>query len=202
MTFIKTQFVSALNKLSYFSHTAELEQISLKYITFMANCKDNSPMALTKLKQIRNKSYSFSFFFYQICFVIESKLVEAVKVKHLRKNEKDFRIMSVDEIWRLETVKDEIVRNIGDVLKKKIKMWENLMNGETNNLDKLIKDVLAISKQVEISNYRVNDILDDFENEVQRNYTFYHKYQSLKSLFFDSDYRKAASYQRKMEEIW
>lgn len=54
--------------------------------------------------------------------------------------------MNVTEIWRLEMVKDEIVSNIVCVIKKKIKMWENLCSGEISNMDRLLIDIIKISK--------------------------------------------------------
>lgn len=54
--------------------------------------------------------------------------------------------MNVTEIWRLEMVKEEIVSNIVCVLKKKIKMWENLCSGEISNMDRFLIDIIRISK--------------------------------------------------------
>jgi hypothetical protein len=49
----------------------------------------------------------------------------------------DIQFMQVSEIWRLESIKDQVIEKINCVLKQKIKMWENLSSGETSNLDKL-----------------------------------------------------------------
>lgn len=38
--------------------------------------------------------------------------------------------MNVTEIWRLEMVKDDIVKNIVSILRKKITLWENLCSGD------------------------------------------------------------------------
>ena len=110
--------------------------------------------------------------------------------------------MHIDEIWRLEQSKVIIVNSVVDLLKVKMKMWENLSSGESGTLNKFIRDVLQVSKQLDISREVVVNVLDDFDNDVRRSYTYYHKYQSFLSLFFDCNYKKAALYQRKMEDAW
>jgi len=54
--------------------------------------------------------------------------------------------MHIDEIWRLEQSKVIIVNSVVDLLKVKMKMWENLSSGESGTLNKFIRDVLQVSK--------------------------------------------------------
>lgn len=59
--------------------------------------------------------------------------------------------MNVTEIWRLEMVKDDIVKSIVTVLRKKIVLWENLCSGEIQNMDRFLSEIIKISLQVENS---------------------------------------------------
>jgi hypothetical protein len=95
-----------------------------------------------------------------------------------------------------------IVANIVSVLKMKRKLWENLENIESQNMDGFLVDVLRVSRQIEKSREGVSELLNDFSEEVRANYTYYHKYMCFKSLFFDSNYKKAALFQRRMEDAW
>lgn len=54
--------------------------------------------------------------------------------------------MNVAEVWRLEIVKEIIITMIVQVIKKKIKLWDNLCNGEISSMDKLLNAVIDISK--------------------------------------------------------
>lgn len=54
--------------------------------------------------------------------------------------------MNVTEIWRLEIVKDTIVKSIVQVLRKKIKVWEELCSGEINNMNKFLVSLIEVSK--------------------------------------------------------
>lgn len=72
--------------------------------------------------------------------------------------------MNVTEIWRLEIVKDDIVKNIVSVLRKKIALWEDLCSGDIQNMDRFLDDIMKISLQIELSRQRVDMILSDFTN--------------------------------------
>lgn len=54
--------------------------------------------------------------------------------------------MNVNEIWRLETIKDIVVNAIVLVLRKKIKVWEELCSGEVQTMDKFLDRIIIISK--------------------------------------------------------
>lgn len=84
--------------------------------------------------------------------------------------------MNVVEIWRLEIVKEIIVRSIVAVLRKKIRVWEELCSGEISNMDKLLASILVVSTQIEDSKSLVHRLLSDFPHQVQKNYSYYLKY--------------------------
>ncbi|CAD8195012.1 unnamed protein product [Paramecium octaurelia] len=202
--YIKRQFHQTIQQLSFSLNLDDVEYLSLKYISFMFLFKQNSSSSLTKLRQIQSRTAKFSYFFCNITKVTEEQFIEALKLRHFEEKSTydDIVKMNVTEIWRLEMVKDEIVANIVCVIKKKIKMWENLCSGEISNMDRLLVDIIKISKQIENSRNQVDQILDDFVGQVQKNYAYYLKYQCFRSLFFDSDYKKAVCYQRKVEDSW
>ena len=88
------------------------------------------------------------------------------------------------------------------LLRAKMHMWENLSSGETGSLDRFIGDVLTVSKQLEESRNEVTAVIEDFDERVRGSYTYYHKYQSFEALFFDADYKRAAMFQRRLEDAW
>lgn len=53
--------------------------------------------------------------------------------------------MNVTEIWRLEMVKEEIVKSVVIVLRKKIRLWEELCSGDISNMDKFLEEIIKIS---------------------------------------------------------
>lgn len=143
MLFIKQCFNYAIHAFQFNHDSKYLEVVSLKYITFMSVYKYNSPAALSRLKQIQGRSLTYSNFFTNICQVLESQLIEEIKKKHQLNDDTK---MHLDEIWRLEHSKDVVVSSVIMLLKKKMKMWENLSTGETTNLDRFITDVIDVSK--------------------------------------------------------
>ncbi|CAK87816.1 unnamed protein product (macronuclear) [Paramecium tetraurelia] len=202
--YVKRQFHQTIQQLSFSLHLDEVEYLSLKYISFMFSFKQNSLSSLTKLKQIQSRTVSFSYFFRNVTKVTESQFIDALKLKHFEdKNSYDDVVkMNVTEIWRLEMVKDDIVKSIVSVLRKKITLWENLCSGDIQNMNRFLEDIIKISLQIEESRSTVDMILSDFTNQVQRNYSYYLKYQCFRSLFFDSDYKQAVIFQRKVEDSW
>jgi hypothetical protein len=56
-------------------------------------------------------------------------------------------------------------------------MWENLCSGETATMDRFMVDILDVSQQLERSRVEVQTVVDDFDEQVQHTYTYYHKYQ-------------------------
>ncbi|CAD8191885.1 unnamed protein product [Paramecium pentaurelia] len=202
--YVKRQFHQTIQQLSFSLHLDEVEYLSLKYISFMFSFKQNSLSSLTKLKQIQSRTVQFSYFFRNVTKVTESQFIDALKLKHFEdKNSYDDVVkMNVTEIWRLEMVKDDIVKSIVSVLRKKITLWENLCSGDIQNMNRFLEDIIKISLQIEQSRNKVDLILSDFTNQVQRNYSYYLKYQCFRSLFFDSDYKQAVIYQRKVEDSW
>ena len=88
-------------------------------------------------------------------------------MKHQLKEVDDSK-MHLDEIWRLEQTKDALMGCVVQLLKTKMKMWENLSTGETTSLDRFIVDVLAISKQLEESRSKVEILMQDFNSTVRK----------------------------------
>ena len=99
--------------------------------------------------------------------MIESRFIEALKQKHTeeKSNYDDMIKMNVTEIWRLEMVKDEIVKSVVIVLRKKIKLWEELCSGDISNMDRLLEEIIKISTQIEISRSKVDNVLSDFTSQ-------------------------------------
>lgn len=54
--------------------------------------------------------------------------------------------MNVTEIWRLEMVRDDVVKNIVAVLRKKIRLWEELCSGDISTMNRFIEEIIKISE--------------------------------------------------------
>lgn len=53
------------------------------------------------------------------------------------------------------------------LLRKKLRLWENLIKGDSSNLDKLMVDIIDVSCEVEKCRSKLKSILSDFEKEVR-----------------------------------
>ncbi|CAK70640.1 unnamed protein product (macronuclear) [Paramecium tetraurelia] len=146
----KRQFHQTIQQLSFSLHLDEVEYLSLNL------------QSLTKIKQIQIMLPKYK----------NHNLLMLLKLKHFEDKNSYYDLvkMNVTEILRLEMVKEDIVKSIVSVLRKKITFWENLCSGDIQNMNRFLDDIIKISLQIEQSRNKVDIILSGFTNQVQKNY--------------------------------
>ncbi|CAD8168384.1 unnamed protein product [Paramecium octaurelia] len=195
------------------SNLRVFEIFSLKFLTFINKYKHNAPKSYQELKILFQKKRDYSFYFIQMCLVLQSILQTQLRKDEDYNINKDTRVSNVklqvsksehsivQDLYQMEQVKNNIIPLLVQVGQFKLQFWKSFKEGKFSEYSQIEKEVKKLQSLRDNLIFQFNVYQPVFYHNGRTFNVQFLKFNALINLLLFNNLRKYFEMEKERKEI-